>query len=589
MSGKRSRAFRAFQKVKTLKPSRSLFDLSHEVLLTADMFKLYPICAMEMSPGDTFHIANQSVTRLQPLNAPVMSRIEQCTHYFFVPYRILDENWTEFITGGVEGEFGGTRRSDSHVDSDGILDEPSEVAPVLPRWVPSDGKNGVGSLWDYFGLPVNVDPKGAYPLDYLRRAYNLIWNEFYRDENLQEEVGLDNEDILYRSWKKDYFTSALLSQQRGVAPAMPISGTVDVFGDQETVPLTGFTVLNSSSYSWSITATVEIPKEGTNFNAPSTINVSYTYHYGVSGTGTGIADATLLSVSSVDANHVKVIYQIPYNYSAGNDLVSVTVNGSPVLGYYPITLGDFGEVGFQVKDLRQAFQIQKWLELANRGGVRYTEFLRAFFGVSPRDDRLQRPEYIGGSRSPIVISEVLQTSSTENEPTPQGYLAGHGLGAERTYIGSYSAQEYGVLIGLMSYVTPPVYTQGINRMWLRRSKYDFLFPQFTHLSEQAIEGAEIFATGTESENRKVWGFNEVYDELRAMTSKVVGKMRTTFEYWHLARKFENKPALNSDFISGKDVSKRIFAVQSEEGIICHYANIIRAVRPLPKYGTPGGV
>lgn len=142
----------------------------------------------------------------------------------------------------------------------------------------------------------------------------------------------------------------------------------------------------------------------------------------------------------------------------------------------------------------------------------------------------------------------------------------------------------------MSYITPPVYTQGINRQWLRRSKYDFLFPQFTHMSEQAIEGAEIFAVdNNETENRKVWGFNEIYDELRAMTNKVVGKMRTTFKYWHLAREFNSKPALNSDFISGKDVSKRIFAVQSEEGIICHYANIIRAVRPLPKYGTPGGV
>lgn len=572
MSGKRARAFRAFQKVKTLKPSRSLFDLSHEVLLTADMFKLYPVCAMEMSPGDTFHIASQSVTRLQPLNAPVMSRIEQCTHYFFVPYRILDENWTEFITGGAEGENGGEKQG-----------EPPEVAPILPRWIPSEGKNVVGSLWDYFGLPVNVDPKGAYPLDYLRRAYNMIWNEFYRDENLQEEIDLENEDILYRSWRKDYFTSALLGQQRGVSPAMPVSGTVTVDNSSTSVNGTFYSldpIGNLINISYNVPSDIPAPNMSFNNFAFRAVDSEDSPQNFTASSGT--------IVSRTDTN-IHVEYQVDKSLNGYTFEGFIQFAPTPVCTYITSSVDFEDSVGFDVKDLRQAFQIQKWLELANRGGVRYTEFLRAFFGVSPRDDRLQRPEYIGGSRSPIVISEVLQTSSTENEPTPQGYLAGHGLGAERTYIGSYSAQEYGVLIGLMSYITPPVYTQGINRMWLRRSKYDFLFPQFTHLSEQAIEGAEIFATGSEVENRKVWGFNEIYDELRAMTSKVVGKMRTTFKYWHLAREFDNKPALNADFISGSDVSKRIFAVQSEEGIICHYANIIRAVRPLPKYGTPGGV
>lgn len=586
MNGRRARAFRAFQKVKTLKPSRSLFDLSHEVLLTADMFKLYPVCAMEMSPGDTFHIANQSVTRLQPLNAPVMSRIEQCTHYFFVPYRILDENWTEFITGGAEGENGGS-----------VPGEPPEVSPILPRWIPSNGKNGVGSLWDYFGFPVNVDPVGAYPLDYLRRAYNMIWNEFYRDENLQEEIDLGNEDILYRSWKKDYFTSALLSQQRGVSPAMPVSGNLTINSDNSVISLISSNTFSSDRYG--VLLRLQLP------TGLSVSSISFTYETGTvnyeysgpQGSGSGVQNIGYTpTMKEYDPDTGIAFVHCLFNHEltsseggSGAHVSQISLGGQIHYSYADLLNAEMDGAGFDVKDLRQAFQIQKWLELANRGGVRYTEFLRAFFGVSPRDDRLQRPEYIGGSRSPIVISEVLQTSSTENEPTPQGYLAGHGLGAERTYIGSYSAQEYGVMIGLMSYITPPVYTQGINRMWLRRSKYDFLFPQFTHMSEQAIEGAEIFATGTESENRKVWGFNEIYDELRAMTSKVVGKMRTTFKYWHLAREFENKPALNADFISGKDVSKRIFAVQSEEGIICHYANIIRAVRPLPKYGTPGGV
>lgn len=391
MNGKRSRAFRAFQKVKTLKPSRSLFDLSHEVLLSADMFKLYPVCAMEMSPGDTFHIANQSVTRLQPLNAPVMSRIEQCTHYFFVPYRILDDNWTEFITGGAEGENGGT-----------VPNEPPETAPILPRWKPSAGKNAVGTLWDYFGLPVNVDPKGAYPLDYLRRAYNKIWNEYYRDENLQEEVPLDNEDILYRSWKKDYFTSALLSQQRGISPAMPVSGTAPIEKNKLTVSGTFLQNVDTIVY-----CRFPLPDGYTKDDAtfpPITVRLG-----GVQGesstTYTTITSSG--SVVSIDDDGTNTFLRVAYQYSPITNYPYFSAVVSGIFADFITSSVDFESsgAGFDVKDLRQAFQIQKWLELANRGGVRYTEFLRAFFGVSPRDDRLQRPEYIGGSKSPIVISE----------------------------------------------------------------------------------------------------------------------------------------------------------------------------------------
>ena len=597
MSGKRSRAFRAYQKIKTLKPARSLIDLSHEIMMTCEMFKLYPVCFLEMSPGDTFHIANQSVTRLQPLNAPILSPITQSTHYFFVPYRLLWNDWIKFITGGEDGESGGNNRTGYVIDPDTgekVIAEPSEIAPELPRWIPSNGKNGVGSLWDYFGLPTGVKPAGAYPLDFLRRAYNLIWNEYYRDENLQEEVGLDNEDILYRSWKKDYFTSALLSQQRGISPAMPVNGSVEITTSNLTV--TG-TIQEATLLYMRVSVTLPTGMKISDFTFPAQ-RVTFTSDWTDIDTGvhTEQSESKLSNISVQD----------DYNAETGVANLWITfVNpltgpsnhnyaGASNLGSISYLLSDYSEAkisdgGFDVKDLRQAFQIQKWLELANRGGVRYTEFLRAFFGVSPRDDRLQRPEYIGGSKSPIVVSEVLQTSSTNGEPTPQGYMAGHGLGAERTYIGSYSAQEYGIVIGLMSYTTPPLYSQGINRQWLRRSKYDFLFPQFTHLSEQAIEGAEIYATDTESENRKVFGFNEIYDELRAIPSLIVGKMRTTFNYWHLGRFFNSKPALNADFISGKDVPKRIFAVQNEEGIICNYANIIRALRPIPKYGTPGGV
>lgn len=588
MSGRRARAFRAYQKIKTLKPRRSLFDLSHEVLMTADMFKLYPCCIMEMSPGDTFHIWNQSVVRMQPLNAPVMSEIWQNTHYFFVPFRILWPEWVKFITGNEDGLSGGFKRSDSHINEDDVLDEPSDVTPELPRWIPTD--TDVGSLWDYCGFPTGVNPKGAYPEAFVKYAYNLIWNEYYRDENLQEPVDKDNEQILYRSWKKDYFTSALLSQQRGLSPVMPVNGTVNLLGSSNTVSTSTLNQFNSTGFSVKY-----VLPAGLNQNLIK-INSNQTIVNGLYIPASGPSSATSFSASAFVVNSIydsqSGDFIVNFNFSDAiqGNITQITSRTPVPVVYTEINEGDGAlGAGFDIKDLRQAFQIQKWLELANRGGVRYTEFLRAFFGVSPRDDRLQRPEYIGGSKSPVIVSEVLQTNASTQGGTPLAYMAGRGVGASKTYIGSYSATEYGLVFGLMSFTTPPVYTQGIDRQFLRRSKYDFLFPQFTGLSEQAIEGAEVFATEDETENRKVWGFNEVYDELRSMTNKVVGKMRTVFRYWHLARFFTEKPALNADFIEGKDVSKRIFAVQSEDGFIVNYANIIKAVRPLPKYGTPSGV
>ena len=586
MSGRRSRAFRAYQKVKTLRPSRSLFDLSHDTLFSGDMGKLYPICAMEMSPGDTFHIWNEIVTRMQPLNAPILHSIYQYTHYFFVPYRILWDLWTEFITGGTEGDKGGSTRGED-VD-------PSEVSPSLPRWIPTD--TSVGSLWDYFGLPTGVSPAGAYPLAFLKYAYNKIWNDYYRDENLQEEVSLDSEVVLKRNWKKDYFTSALEGQQRGVAPALPVNGTVQASlsnASITTVPVTKSESVTSTTlsasrirvfYNISASDIVDFNEIVQVLPSSCTLTVNGQQH-----TVTELAIESQGYTSGAGGTFYRVVLTGTNPISSTGAMYG-TVSTDFVVNtrYYETSESEVTGLGASISDLRQAFQIQKWLELANRGGVRYTEFLRAFFGVSPRDDRLQRPEYIGGTKTPLIISEVLQTSATNNEPTPTGYMAGHGISATRSYVGSYTAVEYGICIGLLSVMPSTKYQQGINRQWLRRSKFDFLFPQFTGLSEQAIEGAEIYATADSTENRKVWGFNEIYDELRAMPSKICGKMRTVFNYWHLARIFDSKPALNSDFIECNP-SKRIFAVPSEDGFIFNVGNIIRAVRPLPKYGTPKGV
>lgn len=202
----------------------------------------------------------------------------------------------------------------------------------------------------------------------------------------------------------------------------------------------------------------------------------------------------------------------------------------------------------------------------------------------PRDDRMQRPEYIGGAKYPVIVSEVLQTSATDTT-TPQGNLVGHGLGVGESYIAKYHAQEYGLIMGIMSVMPKPAYQQGINRQWLRRSKFDFYFPEFANLSEQAIEMVEVYAQGTEALNRKIYGYQGRYDEMRVKSSMVCGLMRTDLDTWHLGRRFAAEPALNSSMIECIP-TKRVFAVVDEPGLIVN-VNKIRAIRPLPVQSNPG--
>lgn len=460
---------------------------------------LYPIMCDEVVPGDIFKIGNELVIRFQPLVAPMLHEVNAYIHYFFVPYRLLWDEWEEFITGGSDGQ----------------------QEPAIPTWTPTN--NAIGSLWDHIGLPVGVSPTGAFPLDFPRRAYNFIYNEYYRDENLITEVALTNEDILLRAWEKDYFTSALPFQQRGVAPSFPISGTTSAIWD-------------AGSFN-------QVAGSGTGFptnSGQSTLNV---------GTG-GFQPAN--AKSFFDSNTV--------------DLSNATT--------------------FDVSDLRTAVQIQRWLERNARAGVRYTEFLNAHFGVSPRDDRLDRPEFIGGTKSPCVISEVLQTG--ESGTTPQGNLAGHGMTVDKRFVCKKRIPEYGLIMGIMSIMPRTAYSQGIDRQWLRSSKYDFFFPEFAHLSEQGVESAEIFATAVSSENTTLFGYQGRYNEMRHKRSLVAGQMRPTgnLNYWTMAREFSGVQLLNQSFIEC-DARKDIFAVPSEDGLIVNIANVIKAIRPLPVIADPG--
>lgn len=494
-----------FDMTSGLRPGHSVFDLSYQKKFSADMGKLIPIVADEAVPGDRWKIGNEIVIRFNAMLAPIMHEVNAYVHYFFVPYRLLDSNWEGFITGGIDGQ----------------------NAYVLPRWDPT-GANGIGSLWDYMGFPTDVVPTGCLPIDYVKRAYNLIYNQYYRDETLENEIDINNTQVVQtRAWEKDYFTSALPWQQRGIAPALPIVG--------------------ATSAVWPDSAFAAAAP-----NSPMPVQVE--------------------NANTLD----KRIFANGTN--ARPNLRDMFNNN---------TVSPAGTWSFNVADIRLVFQIQKWMERNARSGARYTEYLRSHFGVAPRDERLQRAEYIGGTRAPVVVSEVLQTAPASGGSTPLATMGGHGLSASRGFAASYRVEEFGIILGIMSVMPRSSYQQGVDRQWLRRSRYDFYSPEFANLSEQAIERGELYATAVEAENRTVFGFQGRYDELRVKRNMVCGLFRTDFKFWHLGRIFSSAPLLNSTFIKSTDIRKDIFAVPSQPAMMVHVGNNIQALRPLPYASNPG--
>lgn len=550
----------SFTQIKALRPGRSVFNLNYEKKFDCDMGKLIPVACEEMVPGDTFKISNECVIRFQPLVAPILHEVNCYVHYFFVPTRLICEDWENFITGGVDGD----------------------DATILPRFgydsdqLESAEAVGPHSLYDYFGFPVISKSGGGYtypgedtvegtpaynyrPLAFPWRGYAKIYNEYYRDETLQEEVDLDNVKVLNRNWTKDYFTSALPFPQRGQTLALPIVGSTSAVWDNSIDAISYFGTFSNSI--------------GENKLYTSSLSSS--------------PDA---SIKVNRSNQATSGY--PYFSSIGKDRLNNNI----------VDLGQTSSVS--INKLREAFQIQKWMERNARGGVRYQEFLLSHFGVSATDQRLQRPEYIGGSKSPILVSEVVQTaqgtSGSIGPATPIGRLAGKAITADRNYIGSYTASEFGYLYAIMSVMPKPSYQNGVAKQWLRSSRYDFYFPEFSHLGEQPVMEEEIYAlpgdstyTPTEGDpigNATIFGYQARYNEMRMNQNMVCGNLRNTLDYWHCGRQFDTPPSLNSDFITcdaSHDDLKRIFEVETEPGLIVNFANIITGIRPIPKFGEPG--
>ena len=549
---------------------RTKFDRSHVYKTTFNSGKLIPVFVDEVLPGDTTRMSVNYFARLATPIKPIMDNIYLDWFFFFVPNRLVWDHWQNFC---FEQE-----------DPDDSIDY---VIPTVSAST-ATSNSVIGSLWDYFGLPVNTTNNitGINALPF--RAVYLIWNEWFRDENLQKSVKIEKGDanrVLdagrlseQPSWvvnssttdaypgfacpprgkRHDYFTSALPWTQKGPGVSVGLAGSATLVDPS---PVSGYFVQQSNT---SLGA-AQLSSDG-GVHDVFTGNGSLKYQGGGYSTsivghsinGSGIATATALAGSSW------------LSKSAYADLDSSSI--------------------FTINSLRTAFQMQKFYERLARGGSRYTEVLRSFFGVVSPDARLQRPEFLGSFTKMVNVNPIAQTSSTDNT-SPQGNLSAYGVTASRFHGFTKSFVEHGYIIGFVCARADLTYQQGINKMWLRSTVYDFYWPTFAHLGEQAIELREIYAQGTESDTT-VFGYQERYAEYRYKPSQITGKFRSSvtggnLDVWHLSQFFSNAPTLNEEFITENPPIKRIVAVQDEPEFLLDVGFRYTTVRPIPMFGTPG--
>lgn len=519
-----------FDSIEFSKPKLNKFDLSQEKKLSMNMGELVPVLVEEVLPGDRFRVRTETLVRFAPLLAPIMHRVNCYIHYFFVPNRLLWSEWEAFITGGEAGTS-------------------LPVTPKLELKVADQSafRMDTGSLYDYLGLPptltgVTADTHLVSALPF--RAYQAVFNEYYRDQNLQVPVPwTKNSGVIAsasaeliqtmmmrsRAWEKDYFTSALPFAQRGGSVSAPVTGEV----------------------------TPGVYPDGLRTGSVRKVATG-----GLSSTG---ALSSTLGVEKIVAEDV--FHEIVGEASISGGLMSIN-------------------------NLRRAIKLQEWLEKSARAGSRYIETIRGHFGVTSSDSRLQRPEYLGGGRTPVVISEVASSVAFTDgiDTVPQANMAGRGLSVGTSYGFSRSFEEHGFIIGIMSVLPKTAYQQGIPRMFSRVDKFDYYWPEFAHLGEQEILAKELFYDLGNSEmpdlGEGVFGYQSRYAEYKFGRSTVHGDFRDVLSFWHMGRIFSSLPALNESFVTA-DPTERVFAVGS--GIDHLYVQLyhdISALRPMPYFGTP---
>lgn len=512
---------------------RSTFGLSHYRLFSAKMGYIYPIACYEVLPGDTFRQSTSLFLRLAPLVTPVMHPVHVKIHSWYVPYRLLWEDWEDFRTRGPEGT------------------DASEVPYIT---APSGGFP-VGSLADYLGIPTGIE--GLTVNAFAFRAYNYIFNENYRDERVQDELpwvmtgGADTTTstaLAPSPWGRDYFTTASPTPQTGPEVTIPVN-----FGDAGQPTITG-TVTGNGSPTFTATGV-----GGTVTSSLKTLTTGGTY----TGTGGDVGMDKVGDLGDRTGFNARLSWADP--------ALKVSLNYQP---------GEASIGSINIADWREAMAMQRFEETRSLWGARYNEFLMDM-GIRPSDARLQLPEYLGGGRQTIQFSEVLQTAPGGEDPV--GALKGHGIGAMRTNRFRRFFEEDGIVLTFAMVRPIGIYMQGLHKMWSRRSFAEFYNYQFEHLSQQPVYTRELYAGVTDQD--KVFGYQNIYDDYRSIPSQVSGEMRTILNSWHMARDFSNEPVLNGDFMTSPPTN-RIFAAQENDTLYCMAHHTIHSRRLLPRFGDP---
>lgn len=520
-----------FNKIRVKKPGHSMFDLSHDIKLSMKIGELVPVLSMEVVPGDRFRISSEAMFRMMPMLSPIMHKVDIHFHNFFVPHRLLWPNWEKFITGG---------------DNDGT------PIPAFPKMDPSNSYLP-SSLADYLGVPVNAQIDDVSAMEFA--AYQRIYHDWYRDQNVTVEDpivltdGYQNstnhsrlETIRKRAWERDYFTSCLPWAQKGDQVELPLEfQDIDV---KWRLNQDGYALMRDA-HSGSI----------------------------ASGAGTVEMDPAL-------GHNGRVISPGP-----GGASVTYDPNGSLFVD------GQDMHTTTTINELRTAFSLQKWLEKNARAGSRYVETLLAHFGVRSSDKRLQRAEYLGGSKATMAISEVLQTSATSvGAATPQANMAGHGISVSGSKPATFYAEEHGTIMTIVSIRPKTGYYQGLPKRLQKFDRTEFYWPDFAFLGEQPVKNSELYYNNVDGLNDDTFGYIPRYSEYRYQPSRVAGQMATSLDNWHLSRKFATRPHLNQTFIE-TDRQKRIFAVTNpaDDEVVAHIFHNVMARRPIPQYGDPGGL